>query len=238
LIREDIAMTIIGSVCGCVCLFVGTVSLGAMPKNAALQNPTLAVHVISAEQLVTVIVKIRVGPATKKSRPKYFTLHTVPGFSVEGCDVLTMFDAVNTYEDNKARGIDEEIEVFVGKDHYDGDLRFFGVYPLGYNLACIQIQRKGSGAPQLHVFPLEKNRAYEGLPAERDISKHTLLGTPFVNAAGNIVSVLTQRPNDVSGIGILVTASQIQSFLDALADESPHGVPHLNHRPLIIKPSQ
>lgn len=153
------------------------------------------------------------------------------GFPNDTCDVVTTFDVVKRYEERQTwRHVRQRIDIVIDGKPYPAIFRDLGFYPLGLNLACIDFESPGLRTQlQLPVLPLEANPpdasslSYD----DREIAR-TDPGTPFLNANGEISSVLIATPNGPLEFAV---AEQIRMFLAAAAGMSPW--PTLRQRAMV-----
>jgi hypothetical protein len=153
------------------------------------------------------------------------------GFPNDTCDVITTFDVVKRYEERQTWShVRQRIDIVIDGKSYPAKFRDLGFYPLGLNLACIDFESPLLRTQlELPVLPLElkasdpSSLSYD----DQEIAK-TDPGTPFLNARGEISSVLIATPNGPLEFAV---ADEIRMFLAAAAGMSPW--PTLRQRPLV-----
>ena len=153
------------------------------------------------------------------------------GFPNDTCDVITTFDVVKRYEERQTwTHIRQRIDIVIDGKSYPAKFRDLGFYPLGLNLACIDFESPTLRAQlQLQVLPLERKPSDPASLSydDQEIAK-TDPGTPFLNAKGEISSVLIATPNGPLEFAV---ADEIRMFLAAAEGLSPW--PTLRQRPLV-----
>jgi hypothetical protein len=197
--------------------------------HAQIQAADSFIHPAPASQVITVKVKDYRRFAHDKEQG--FVVAQAAGFSTDICDVITTFDVVKAYEVRQTwRGVRQEIEIEVNGKSYPAQLRDFGFYPLGLNLACIDFQSPLDRADsQLAFLPLDQdsNDSSSLSYVDSEIARSDP-GTPFLNQRGEISSVLIATPN---GPLEFASADDIRRFLQAASSASPSS-PVLRRRPL------
>ncbi len=197
------------------------------PAYAADQAAQPVAHPAPASKIITVTVsELR---RTRDGHDKEVMIAQAAGFPNDTCDVITTFDVVKSYEERQTwKNVRQKVEVEIDGNRYPARFRDIGFYPLGLNLACIDLDSPLLRSQlQLSVLPLESDSpdfssvSYDDL----EIAK-TDPGTPFLNQRGEISSVLIATPN-----GPLEFASpeDIRRFLNAAAGGSSG--PKLRLRP-------
>lgn len=199
------------------------------------------VHPAAASQMITVTLKdVRhwhgkdeefvIAHAAGFSPGEVATvLHSSDG-SGEPCDVITTFDVVKTYEERQTwRNIRQRIDIVVNGQAYPAKFRELGFYPLGLNLACIDFESTNDrAASQVSALPLEQGATGISSLSYNDAEiANSDPGTPFLNARGEISSVLVATPD---GPLEFASAEDIRKFLEAASEVSIW--PLLVHRPL------
>ncbi|KAA6459052.1 hypothetical protein DYQ86_17365 [Acidobacteria bacterium AB60] len=208
--------------------FVGAaLALGGSVTSQAQANK-FTVHPASTAQVITVTVTDLVR--TKKGKDAEVVIAQAAGFPNDTCDVITTFDVVKMYEERQTwSNVRERVDIVVNGTKYPAKFRDIGFYPLGLNLACVDFE-----SPYLHselkipVLPLEDDSdTVPGLAYDDKELASSHPGTPFLNKAGEISSVLTGTNQ---GKLEFASAEEIRAFLKLAADVSPW--PSLYRRPL------
>jgi hypothetical protein len=194
------------------------------------QASKFIVHPASDAQVITVTVTDLVR--TKHGKDAEVVIAQAAGFPNDTCDVITTFDVVKMYEERQTwNNVRERVDIVVNGTKYPAKFRDIGFYPLGLNLACVDFE-----SPYLHselkipVLPLQQDDFSDSHLSYDDkelASSHP--GTPFLNKAGQISSVLTGTNQ---GKLEFASAEQIRAFLKLAADVAPW--PTLYHRPLAL----
>ena len=204
-------------------------ALGLGPGFVVAAGGQTLIHPAPVGKIITVTVtESRHGA---HGRDQDVLIAQAAGFTNDTCDVITTFDVVKRYEERQTWSqIRQRIDIVIDGKPYPAKFRDLGFYPLGLNLACIDFEspvvRSQLGLP---VLPLElkpsdaSSLSYD----DREIAK-TDPGTPFLNAKGEISSVLIATPN---GPLEFAMADQIRMFLAAASGMSPW--PTLHQRPLV-----
>ena len=161
---------------------------------------------------------------------------TAVGFATRDCEFVTTFSVVEEYEraqtwrvdqeskDARRRNLPEYVLEVTFEDHsYRGELRPVGVYPMGLDLACIDIPHTDSGMMNIRRLGLSIE---EGLIRDRIVPSDTIEGTPTLNKAGVVTSMYVGR--DHESVHVL-TAENIRWFLGEVKK-----VPRT--RPMLLKP--
>jgi len=203
------------------------ITIGSSIEGRAQANK-LTVHPAADSQVITVTVTDLVK--TKHGKDAEVVIAQAAGFPNDTCDVITTFDVVKMYEERQTwSNVRERVDIVVNGTKYPAKFRDIGFYPLGLNLACVDFE-----SPYLHselkipVLPLQQDDFSDSHLSYDDkelASSHP--GTPFLNKAGQISSVLTGTNQ---GKLEFASAEEIRAFLKLAADVSPW--PTLNHRPL------
>lgn len=201
-------------------------SMGAPAHTQENQGPSL-VHPASASQMITVTVK---NMRHWHGKDEEFVTAQAAGFPTDTCDVVTTFDVVKTYEERQTwHSVRQKIDIVVNGTAYPAKSRELGFYPLGLNLACIDFESPiDRAASQLSALPLEQGSpSFSSLTySDREIATSDP-GTPFLNARGEISSVLIATPD---GPLEFASAQDVRKFLEAASTVSPW--PLLLRRPL------
>lgn len=214
---------------------------GGAPAPAQTGPGHSVLHPASASQIITVAVK-----RLRQSRGKdeAFVIAQAAGFAPElatsalqlssdasrTCDVITTFDVVKIYEERQTwRSVRQQIDIVVNGTAYPAKFREVGFYPLGLNLACIDFESSNDrAAAQLSPLLLEQNTPDSSSLSYNDSEiANSDPGTPFLNANGEISSVLIAAPG---GPLEFASADDIRKFLDAASAVAAR--PVLAHRPL------
>ena len=203
-------------------LLLGNSVCGQAQSNKFFVHPAPESQVIS----VTVTDLVR----TKHGKDAEVVIAQAAGFPNDTCDVITTFDVVKMYEERQTwSNVRERVDIVVNGTKYPAKFRDIGFYPLGLNLACVDFE-----SPYLHselkipVLPLETGMESDFTLAYDDkelANSHP--GTPFLNKAGEISSVLV---GTTQGKLEFASAEQIRAFLKVAADIAPW--PTLYSRPL------
>lgn len=197
-------------------------SIGA---SAHTQEPSV-VHPAPAAQMITVAVT---NMRHWHGRDEEFVTAQAAGFATNTCDVVTTFDVVKTYAERQTwHSVRQRIDIVVNGTAYPAKFRELGFYPLGLNLACIDFESAiDRAASQLSALPLEQgSRGFSSLSYnDREIANSDP-GTPFLNARGEVSSVLIATPD---GPLEFASADDVRQFLEA-ASTVP-AWPLLVHRP-------
>ncbi len=208
---------------------LGAVLAAYDSASAQAKAEDSAIHPAPASQVITVRVKDyrRLG----HGKDQEFVIARAAGFSNDTCDVITTFDVVKTYEERETwRNIKQQIEIVVNGKSYPAQLRDFGFYPLGLNLACVDFESPLDRAEsQLSFLPLDQNSTDSSSLSYIDAEvAESNPGTPFLNGRGEVSSVLIATPD---GPLEFASADDIRKFLEAASSASPSS-PVLRHRPL------
>jgi hypothetical protein len=177
------------------------------------------VHPAPESQVITVTVTDLVR--TKHGKDTEVVIAQAAGFPNDTCDVITTFDVVKMYEERQTwSNVRERVDIVVNGAKYPAKFRDIGFYPLGLNLACVDFE-----SPYLHselkipVLPLETGTESDFTLAYDDKELATSHpGTPFLNKAGEISSVLVGTNQ---GQLEFASAEQIRAFLKVAADVAP-----------------
>lgn len=202
-------------------------TFGSSVEGRAQANK-FTVHPASDSQVITVTVTDLVK--TKHGKDAEVVIAQAAGFPNDTCDVITTFDVVKMYEERQTwSNVRERVDIVVNGTKYPAKFRDIGFYPLGLNLACVDFE-----SPYLHtelkipVLPLQQDDFSDShLSYDDKELANSHPGTPFLNKAGQISSVLTGTNQ---GKLEFASAEQIRAFLKLAADVSPW--PTLYHRPL------
>ena len=206
--------------------------LCALGSGLVFGLPTAAqtlVHPASVGIVITVTVtESRRAP---HGRDQDLLIAQAAGFSTDTCDVITTFDVVKSYEERQTwTNVRQRIDIVINGKSYPAKFRDLGFYPLGLNLACIDFESPLLRTQlQLPVLPLELKPSDPAALSydDQEIAK-TDPGTPFLNAKGEISSVLIATPNGPLEFAV---ADEIRMFLAAAAGIAPW--PTLRQRPLV-----
>jgi hypothetical protein len=201
--------------------------LGNPVQGRAQGNP-FTVHPAPDSQVITVTVTDLVR--AKHGKDAEVVIAQAAGFPNDTCDVITTFDVVKSYEERQTwSNVRQRVDIVVNGTKYPAKFRDIGFYPLGLNLACVDFE-----LPSLHtelkipVLPLEHlSDSNPALSYDDKELANSHPGTPFVNKAGEISSVLTGTNR---GQMEFASAEQIRAFLKVAAAVSPW--PTLYRRPL------
>jgi hypothetical protein len=188
-----------------------------------------AVHPAPPSRVITVTVtESRRGA---HGRDRDFVIAQAAGFSNDTCDIITTFDVVKSYEERQNwSNVRQRIDVVIDGKAYPAKFRDLGFYPLGLNLACIDFDAPNLRTQlQLPTLPLDGDSHDPSSFSfdDKEIANSDP-GTPFLNAKGEISSVLIATPN---GPLEFASADQIRVFLAVAAGMSPW--PSLRQRPLM-----
>ena len=202
-------------------------ALGA-PAQGEAEGNQFTVHPAPDSQVITVTVTDLVR--TKHGKDAEVVIAQAAGFPNDTCDVITTFDVVKSYEERQTwSNVRQRVDIVVNGNKYPAKFRDIGFYPLGLNLACVDFE-----SPYLHtelkmpVLPLENvSDTNPALSYDDKELANTHPGTPLVNKAGEISSVLTGTDR---GQLEFASAEQIRAFLKVAAAVSPW--PTLYRRPL------
>lgn len=215
-------------------------SVGA-PGHAQANAGQTVLHPASASQIITVAVK-RLRHSHGKDQE--FVIAQAAGFAPglgtpavrlssdagQTCDVITTFDVVKMYEERQTwKDVRQQIDIIVNGTAYPAKFREVGFYPLGLNLACIDFESPSDrAAAQLSPLLLEQNAPdWSSLSYNDTEIANSDPGTPFLNAKGEISTVLIAAPN---GPVEFASADDIRKFLNAASAVSAGPVPA--HRPV------
>ena len=218
-------------------LSVGAAAPAQTSPQSSQEHAVL--HPASASQIITVAVK-RLRHSHGKDEA--FVIAQAAGFAPQlatpgvqlssdasqACDVITTFDVVKMYEERQTwRSVRQEINIVVNGTAYPAKFREVGFYPLGLNLACIDFESAlDRAAAQLSPLLLEQSTVESSPLSYNDIEiAKSDPGTPFLNAQGEISSVLIAAPG---GPLEFASADDIRRFLDAAQAVSAR--PVLTHR--------
>src|SRR5579863_5575162 len=200
------------------------------PVSGRAQANKFVVHPASDSQVITVTVTNLVR--TKHEKDAEVVIAQAAGFPNDTCDVVTTFDVVKSYEERETwSNVRQRVDIVVNGTRYPAKFREIGFYPLGLNLACVDFE-----SPYLHaelkipVLPLESDSESDpSLSYDDKELANSHPGTPFLNKAGQISSVLTGTNQ---GKLEFASAEEIRAFLKLAADVAPW--PTLYHRPLAL----
>ena len=158
---------------------------------------------------------------------------TAFGFSPgEGdCDIVTPFDVVLRYERWRYRSdVGGTIKVTIGGTTYDGALRPMGVYPLGLDLACIDLISPESGIDPVK-FPVQLGTD-EGNPVLGDATPLSSddSGMPLIKENGKLGLMMVGMSLYVTSDGLkqvplVASNTTLRQFLRAAEN-----IPHSGHR--------
>jgi hypothetical protein len=219
-------MRILGGVA--IMSLLGMFAVLGNPVQGRAEGNKPTVHPAAGSQVITVTVTNLIR--TKHDKDAEVVVAQAAGFPNDTCDVITTFDVVKSYEERQTwSNIRQRVDIVVNGTKYPAKFRDIGFYPLGLNLACVDFE-----SPYLHtelkmpVLPLE-NVSDGGTAQSYDDKELAKInpGTPLVNKAGEISSVLTGTDR---GQLEFASAEQIRAFLKVAAAVSPW--PTLYHRPL------
>ena len=132
------------------------------------------------------------------------------GFATDDCDFVTTFDVVSKYEERETwEEVHQRIEVFIAGELYEGRLRPVGVYPMGLDLACIDLAPTPSGKHRTtHPLPLET--ASPSVPYEGDLPPGMVPGAPLFNDKKRVVGMFDLTTD---GTPVVISSSNIRRFL-------------------------
>lgn len=198
------------------------------PIQSQAQTNKFVVHPASDAQVITVTVTDLVR--TKHGKDAEVVIAQAAGFPNDTCDVITTFDVVKMYEERQTwSNVRERVDIVVNGTKYPAKFRDIGFYPLGLNLACVDFE-----SPYIHtelkipVLPLDQGAISDvSLSYDDKELAQSHPGTPFLNKAGEISSVLVGTNQ---GTMEFASAEQIRAFLKLAAAVSPW--PTLYQRPL------
>jgi hypothetical protein len=198
----------------------------AIGSNAHAQsgNNSSVLHPAAPSQVITVTVKeLR---TFRHGKDHEFVIAQAAGFPTDACDVVTTFDVVQRYEERQTWSeVRQKIEIAVDGVSYPAKLREIGFYPLGLNLACVDFESPADrAAARISILPLDRN-AQDSSTLTYDDGEiaRSHPGTPFLNARGEISSVLIASPN---GPLEFASAAELRQFLKVAATVSPWPVVH------------
>jgi hypothetical protein len=165
----------------------------------------------------TITVTVTESRHARHGRDQDVLIAQAAGFPNDTCDVITTFDVVKRFEERQTwRHVRQRIDIVIDGTSYPAKFRDLGFYPLGLNLACIDFESPTLRTQlQLPVLPLDlkpsnpSSLSYD----DQEIAKADP-GTPFLNANGEISSVLIATPNGPLEFAV---ADQIRMFLAAAA---------------------
>lgn len=205
---------------GVLAISVAAALLGISGSAHAQINPATAVlHPAAASQVITVSVKeLR---AFRHGKDQEFVIAHAAGFPTDTCDVVTTFDVVKQYEERQTwSNVRQRIDITVKGVSYPAKFRDVGFYPLGLNLACIDFESPiDRAAAQISVLPLEHDsQDLSSLSYDDGEIARTNPGTPFLNARGEISSVLIVSPD---GPQEFASAAELRQFLKVASTVSP-----------------
>jgi hypothetical protein len=207
---------------------LGMLLILANPIQSQAQTNKFVVHPASDSQVITVTVTDLVR--TKHGKDAEVVIAQAAGFPNDTCDVITTFDVVKMYEERQTwSNVRERVDIVVNGTKYPAKFRDIGFYPLGLNLACVDFE-----SPYLHtelkipVLPLDRGAISDVSLSydDKELAK-SHPGTPFLNKAGEVSSVLVGTNQ---GTLEFASAEQIRAFLQLAAAVSPW--PTLYQRPL------
>jgi hypothetical protein len=133
------------------------------------------------------------------------------GFSAGDCDILTTYTAVEAYEVRQGWGIEQKIEVSMGGEVREGRLRPVGVYPMGLDLACIDLDPQASNGKTWMMSPLALEGVTSGDFVIGDDFFNAVPGTPFLDEKGKVAFMFVT--NDGS-FPEFIPAAKIRLFLN------------------------
>jgi hypothetical protein len=199
------------------------------PAYGQTPEEMYVVHPAPASKMITVTVtELR---RFKHGKDKEVLIAQGAGFPNDTCDVITTFDVVKTYEERETWAeVRQKIDIVIDGKPYPAELRDFGFYPLGLNLACIDFVSPSLRTQlQIPVLPLElDSRESSSLKYDETEIAKSDAGTPFLNERGEISSVLIATQY---GALKFATADEIRWFLSAAA-ATPSPWPKLRRRSL------
>jgi len=156
---------------------------------------------------VKVIERANYGRSNERSR----VIAETAGFFTESC-LLIPFDAVAMYESRQTwSNIDQRIDVFLdgqSKPH-EGRLRNVGIWPLGMDLACIDIAPLMAD-DRAFIFPLALEPTSSDVLYDARIPFGIKPGTPLLNAKGRVIGMFIAGAGDSARI---IPAAEILRFL-------------------------
>jgi len=211
-LRSDIMLAL---TVGVVLFVASTVGIPAFSQ----QEPAVVGPPRSLE-VVTVMVSVRLRANTRHGLDREISIAKATGFTADygNCDIVTLWNVMAEYEawEGSPRAIGK-IEVFVAGNRYEGKLRHVGVYPLAFNLACVDIVGLAPGEhPIIFPLPLEAHVP----PVMICLSPEIRPGTPLLDEKKRIVSVFV--PTGDLGDPPFISARDLARFLD-LASHVPRG---------------
>jgi hypothetical protein len=189
------------------------------PTRGRAQKSNAVVHPAPASQVISVTVT-DLGRAEHGHDVEILIAQAV-GFPNDICDVVTTFDVVRKYEERQTwRNVRQRVAIVVNGTPYPAKFREVGIYPLGFNLACIDFDSPFRRTElKLAILPFDRDSpdpsslSYD----DKEIAKGTP-GTPFLNERGEISSVLVTSS---SGQLEFASAHDIRTFLKVAADVAP-----------------
>lgn len=141
------------------------------------------------------------------------------GFSTDACDFVTAFSNIEEYERSHDWYVGGEtatlrqksvirrmLEVSIGGRRYRGELRNVGVFPMGLNLACIDLPVPPGDIAGYHRLFVDDSRDDPDLVMPPD----TLQGTPILSEMGDVVSAFIFDPR---GASRFTSGADIREFL-------------------------
>ena len=211
--------------CVILAISIGMLLTTSAPAHTQESQGLSIVHPASAAQMITVAVK---NMRHWHGKDEEFVTAQAAGFATDTCDVVTTFDVVKTYAERQTwHSVRQKIDIVVNGTAYPAKFRELGFYPLGLNLACVDFESPiDRAASQLSALPLD-----QGSPQfspltynDREIANSDP-GTPFLNARGEVSSVLIATPD---GPLEFASAQDVRKFLEAASSVSAW--PLLVHR--------
>ena len=206
--------------------------LCALGSGLVFGLPTAAQTLVHPAPVgIAITVTVTESRRAPHGRDQDLLIAQAAGFFTDTCDVITTFDVVKSYEERQTwTNVRQRIDIVIDGKSYPAKFRDLGFYPLGLNLACIDFESPLLRTQlQLPVLPLELKPSDPAALSydDQEIAK-TDPGTPFLNAKGEISSVLIATPNGPLEFAV---ADEIRIFLAAAADMAPW--PTLRQRPLV-----
>jgi hypothetical protein len=162
---------------------------------------------------------------TDNKKDRYVPVGESVGFSTKECDFVTAFSAVEKYEQKETWGNDSQtLAVQMGGQSYEGKLRSHGYYPLGLNLACIDLiplSDKLSQIAKLSVADVVPTGSFT--TDANSASEKPIIGYPIVDKYNEVIGIYIDSKT-------LITGRDITRFLKYVASDTTTTSPHLKQR--------
>jgi len=200
---------------------IGVIGFLAVSAISSFAQPVQESHPSWYYEVGTMTVTVHYHYDKKETS---YVLSRSAGFTTSTCDFIVPFSAVEIIESEQSHPSgNKTIEVTIGGKIHSATLRTHGYYPLGLNLACLELL-PAADENMLEIVPLKiadggnQEFTYHGA-----ILGSPTLGYPLMNKSHEVVGMYIDPETFIS-------SRDINRFTRLLVVGTPHLWPELRHR--------